>query len=111
MNCSMPGSSVLHCLPDLLKFISIESGMLFHHLILCCPLLPSPSIFPNIRLFSNDVIQPLAQPQHHGIVEWGQAFDPGCGDSVALLPHVSGVSEGAQLANGTQYPETDRGTK
>ena len=29
--------------------------MLSKHLILCCPLLPSPSIFPSIRVFSNDV--------------------------------------------------------
>ena len=36
----------------LLKFRSIESVMLCNHLILCCPLLLLPSIFPNIRFFS-----------------------------------------------------------
>ena len=35
------------------KFMSIESVMLFHHLILCCPLL-LPSVFPSIRVFSNE---------------------------------------------------------
>ena len=38
---------------SLLKLISIESVMLSNHLILCCPLLLPPSIFPSIRLFSN----------------------------------------------------------
>ena len=33
----MPGSSVLHYLPSLLKFMSIESVMLSNHLIFCCP--------------------------------------------------------------------------
>ena len=36
------------------KFMSIESMMLSNHLILCCPLLLL-SIFPSIRVFSNEV--------------------------------------------------------
>ena len=47
----MPGSSVLR-LQSLLKFVSTESVMLFNHLILCCPFLPLPSIFPSIKVFS-----------------------------------------------------------
>ena len=39
---------------SLLKFMSIESVMLPNHLILCCPLLLLPSIFPSIRAFSNE---------------------------------------------------------
>ena len=38
---------------SLLKLISIESVMPSNHLILCCPLLLLPSIFPSIRVFSN----------------------------------------------------------
>ena len=38
---------------SLLKLMSIESLMPSNHLILCCPLLLLPSIFPNIRVFSN----------------------------------------------------------
>ena len=38
---------------DLLKLMSIESVMPSNHLILCCPLLPLPSIFPSIRVLSN----------------------------------------------------------
>ena len=53
MGCSVPGFSVLHCLPELLKFMSTESVMPSNHLILCCPLLLS-SIFPGIRVFSKE---------------------------------------------------------
>ena len=38
---------------SLLKLISIESVMPSNHLILCCPLLLLPSIFPSIRVFSD----------------------------------------------------------
>ena len=38
----------------LLKFMSIELVMLSNHLILCCPHLLLPSIFPSIRVFSNE---------------------------------------------------------
>ena len=38
---------------SLLKLMSIESVMPSNHLILCCPLLLPPSIFPSIRVFSN----------------------------------------------------------
>ena len=38
----------------LLKFRSIESMMPSNHLILCLPLLLLPSIFPSIRVFSNE---------------------------------------------------------
>ena len=41
---------------NLLKFMSIESVMLSNHLILCCPLLLLPSIFPSIMVFSNDSV-------------------------------------------------------
>ena len=38
---------------SLLKLMSIELVMLSNYLILCCPLLLLPSIFPSIRVFSN----------------------------------------------------------
>ena len=38
---------------SLLKLMSIESVMPSNHLILCCPLLLLPSIFPSLRAFSN----------------------------------------------------------
>ena len=40
---------------SLLKLISIESVMSSKHLVLCHPLLLLPSIFPSIRVFSNEL--------------------------------------------------------
>jgi len=40
---------------SLLKLMSIELGMPPNHLVLCCPLLLLPSIFPSIRVFSNEL--------------------------------------------------------
>ena len=39
---------------SLLKLMSIESVMPSNHLILCCPLLRLPSIFPSLRVFSSE---------------------------------------------------------
>ena len=41
---------------SLLKLMSIESVMPSNHLILCCPLLLLPLIFPSIRVFSNESV-------------------------------------------------------
>ena len=46
-----PLSSIISC--SFLKFMSIESVMLSNHLVLCRPLLLLPSLFPNIKIFSN----------------------------------------------------------
>ena len=51
----MPSFHVLHHLLDLLKLMSIESVMPSNDLILCHPLLLLPSIFPSIRVFSNEL--------------------------------------------------------
>ena len=45
-----PRSSMIY--QSLLKFMSTESVMLSNHLILCCPVLLLPSVFPSIRVFS-----------------------------------------------------------
>ena len=44
---------------SLLRFIPIESMMLSNHLILCCPLLLVPSVFPSIKVFSNESALPI----------------------------------------------------
>ena len=49
---------------SLLKFMSIESVMLSNHLILCYPLLLLPSIFPRIRLFSNESALYIKWPEY-----------------------------------------------
>ena len=44
--------------------MSIESVMPIYHLILCCPLLFLPSIFPNIRIFSNESALLIRWPKY-----------------------------------------------
>ena len=48
---------------SLLKLMSMESVMPSKHLILCRPLLLLPSIFPSIRVFSNDSVLPIRWPE------------------------------------------------
>ena len=49
---------------SLLKLMSIKSVMPSNHLILCCPLLLPPSIFPSIRVFSNESVLRLEWPKY-----------------------------------------------
>ena len=49
---------------SLLKLMSIESVMPSNHLILCRPLLLPPSIFPSIRIFSNESVLCLMWPKY-----------------------------------------------
>ena len=47
-----------------LRFTSIESVMPSSHLILCHPLLLLPSIFPSIRVFSNELVHHIRWPKY-----------------------------------------------
>ena len=49
---------------SLLKLMSIESVMPSNHLIFCCPLLFLPSIFPSIRVFSNESVLRIRWPKY-----------------------------------------------
>ena len=49
---------------SLLKFMSIESVMPSNHLILCCPILLLPSVFPSIRVFSSELILCIRWPKY-----------------------------------------------
>ena len=49
---------------SLLKVMSVESVMPSNHLILCCPLLLLPSIFPSIRVFSNESALRIRCPKY-----------------------------------------------
>ena len=51
-----PGLPVHHQLPEPPKSMSIESVMPSNHLILCLPFLLLPSVFPSIRVFSNESV-------------------------------------------------------
>ena len=55
VDCSTPGLTVLHQILELGKLMSIELVLPSNHLILCHPLLLLPSIFPSIRVFSNEL--------------------------------------------------------
>ena len=47
---------------SLFKLMSIESVIPSNHLVLCCPLLLLPSIFPSIRVFSNESVLCIKWP-------------------------------------------------
>ena len=49
---------------SLLKLMSIESVMPSNHPVLCYPLLLLPSIFPSIRVFSNESVLRIRWPEH-----------------------------------------------
>ena len=49
---------------SLLKLMSIESVMPSNHLVLCHPLLLLPSIFPSIRVFSNELALRIRWPKY-----------------------------------------------
>ena len=50
--------------PDSLKLMSSESVIPYNHLILCHPLLFLPSIFPSIRVFSNELVLHVSWPKY-----------------------------------------------
>ena len=60
----MPGFPVLHHLLELLKFMSIESAIPSNHFLLCRPLLLLPTIFPSIRVFSNEIALCVRWPKY-----------------------------------------------
>ena len=64
MDCSTPRfRSITNC-QSLLKLMFIESVMPSNHLILCRPLLVLPSIFPSIRVFSNESVLRIWWPKY-----------------------------------------------
>ena len=70
MNRSMPGLPVHHQLPESTQIQSIELMMPSKHLILCCPLLLLPSIFPSITVFSNESALCMRWPNY-----WSFSFN------------------------------------
>ena len=69
MNRSTPGLPVPRC-QSLSKPMSIESVMASNHLIFYCPLLLLPSIFPRIRVFSNESALCIRWPKY-----WSFSFN------------------------------------
>ena len=66
--------------PSLPKLMSIESVMPSNHLILCRPLLLLPSIFPSIRVFSNESVLFIRWPK-----DWQFSFSISPSDEYSRL--------------------------
>ena len=64
MDCSTPGLPVITNSQSSPKLMSIESVMPSNLLILCHPLLFPPSIFPSIRVFSNELALRIRWPKY-----------------------------------------------
>ena len=69
-DCSTPGLPVHHHSRSLLKLMSIESVMPYNHHILCHLFLLSPSVFPSIRVFSNESSLYISWPKY-----WSFSFN------------------------------------
>ena len=63
-DCSMPGFPVHHNSRSLPKLMCVELMMPSNHLILCRPLLILPSIFPSLRVFSNESVLHIRWPKY-----------------------------------------------
>ena len=64
MDCSTPGLPVHHQLPESTLTMFIELVMPSNYLIVCLPLLLLPSIFPSIRIFSNESALCIRWPKY-----------------------------------------------
>ena len=71
MDCSTPGFPVLLHFPELAQTHVNESVMPSNHLILCRPLLLLLSIFPSIRVFSNELALRIRWPKY-----WSFSINP-----------------------------------
>ena len=70
MDCSTPGSLSVTNSQSLLRLMSIELVMPSNHLILCHHLLLPSSIFPSIRVFSNESVLHIRWPRY-----WSFSFN------------------------------------
>ena len=80
MDCSIPSFPVHHQSLSLLKLMSMESAMPSNHVILCHPLFLLPSIFPSIRVFSNESVLRNRWPKY-----WSFSF------SISISSEYSGL--------------------
>ena len=71
MDCSTTGFLVHHQIPQLAQIQSIKSELPSNHLILCHRLLLLPSIFPTIRVFSNESVIHIMWPKY-----WSFSISP-----------------------------------
>ena len=83
---------------SLLKLMSIESVMPSNHLILCRPLLFLPSVFPSIRVFSNESVLCIRWPKY-----WSFSFSISPSNEYSRLISLTGLisllSKGLSLSS------------
>ena len=72
------------------KIMSIESVIPYNDLILCCPLLLPPSIFPSIKVFSNESVLRIRWPKY-----WSFSFSSETGIYPKVFPSDSAGKESA----------------
>ena len=65
---------------SLLKLMSIELVMPSNHLILCRTLLLQPSVFPSIRVFSNELVLCIRWPKY-----WSFSFSISCSSEYSVI--------------------------
>ena len=83
MKCSTPGFPVHQESSNsqsLFKLMSIESVMPSNHLILWCLLLLQPSVFPTIRIFSDESVLHIREPKY-----WSFSFSIGPSNEYSVL--------------------------
>ena len=83
MDCSRPGFPVHNQIPYLAQTQSIKSAIPSNHLILCHPLLLLPSIFPSIRVFSNESVLCIRRPKY-----WSFSISP-CNEYSRLISFMT----------------------
>ena len=105
---------------SLLKLMSIKSVMPSNHLILGRPLLPLPSIFPSIRIFSNESVLCIrwpkywsfslhAKPDARVTPRWLKKHPDSCNSKTLcshILPQTSAVGMWGDLSGGNHCPAT-----
>ena len=80
MDCNIPGFPVLHHLPEFVQTHAHESVMPSNYLILCRHLLFLSSIFPHIRVFSNESVLCIRWPKY-----WSFSFSTGSSNEYSGL--------------------------
>ena len=86
MDCTTPGFPVHHQLPKLAQTHVHQVGDTSNHLILCCPLLLLPSVFPSIRVFSSESVLRIRWPKY-----WSFSISPSNEYSVLISIKITGL--------------------
>ena len=90
MDCSTPASLSFTISQNLLKLMSTESVMPSNHFILCHPLLLLLSVFPNIKIFSNESTLHISWPKYWSFLQ--EQYGIGASFRSNMVLELQGVS-------------------